>query len=541
MNLAGDDPEHIIVVPGSLFAPTADAAPCVIACLQTPRLRPRRASIGTLSSTPSVTSLTVTGICEVRDQRRSAHYCTAAIPATGTPEAPGRRVLSRRRASSSRSASRQAFNKVNSIRSCCARLPPMRSFSPASGASASIARGKIPALERREAARQRRQVGAGRVAPLARQLLHLAGAGLEPGLIAHDRLRQNDVQIGEPAARPRQRAVRIVVHRAPGGGVARMAGEFGTPQKRRPIRHFLLRPAAVPVERDGVPIQPQRLVPNCRPGFRRARDASSDGHRKTRRADRSASQDDEIGAGRIRARRFRNRHGRNRARHARCSGSAPRIARSSAGPPRAAHPRTAPWRDRPGTRNRRRNAGRGCPSAPRSDASARCGRRRRSGRWGSRRWRRTSASRGHAARCAYKAAIAASVRPANTRSKNAMWLASRSDRPVGRVLGRRQGRSAPPRRCLPASAPGPCRRGPGQNRGRRRWRGHRPRRRPGRKSAPDRSLNIGVPRGGRRGRQAEAISICQHQMIPTPISAYRVRPSNGLFSRAPRVRAIPSR
>ena len=25
MNLAGDDPEHVIVVPGSLFAPTADA------------------------------------------------------------------------------------------------------------------------------------------------------------------------------------------------------------------------------------------------------------------------------------------------------------------------------------------------------------------------------------------------------------------------------------------------------------------------------------------------------------------------------------
>src|SRR5215470_12100341 len=42
----------------------------------------------------------------------------------------------------------------------------------------------------------------------------------------------------------------------------------------------------------------------------------------------------------------------------------------------------------------------------------------------------TRASRGHAARCAYKAAIAASVRPANTRSKNPIWLASRSDRPA---------------------------------------------------------------------------------------------------------------
>src|SRR4029077_8463004 len=40
-----------------------------------------------------------------------------------------------------------------------------------------------------------------------------------------------------------------------------MAGEFGTPQKRRPIRHSLLRSAAMPVEGDGVPIQPQRLGP----------------------------------------------------------------------------------------------------------------------------------------------------------------------------------------------------------------------------------------------------------------------------------------
>src|SRR5439155_18208436 len=42
--------------------------------------------------------------------------CAAASPATGTPEAPGRRALSRRWASSARSASRQAFNNVNSIR-----------------------------------------------------------------------------------------------------------------------------------------------------------------------------------------------------------------------------------------------------------------------------------------------------------------------------------------------------------------------------------------------------------------------------------------
>ena len=40
-----------------------------------------------------------------------------------------------------------------------------------------------------------------------------------------------------------------------------MAGEFGTPQKRRAIRHSLLRPAAVPVERHGVPIKRQSFGP----------------------------------------------------------------------------------------------------------------------------------------------------------------------------------------------------------------------------------------------------------------------------------------
>src|SRR5258705_12327020 len=40
-----------------------------------------------------------------------------------------------------------------------------------------------------------------------------------------------------------------------------MAGEFGTPQKRRPIRHSLLRPAAVPVEAHVAPIKRQRFGP----------------------------------------------------------------------------------------------------------------------------------------------------------------------------------------------------------------------------------------------------------------------------------------
>src|SRR4051794_31050930 len=40
-----------------------------------------------------------------------------------------------------------------------------------------------------------------------------------------------------------------------------MAGELGAPQERRAVRYFLLRSTAVPVKRDGVPVQPQRLRP----------------------------------------------------------------------------------------------------------------------------------------------------------------------------------------------------------------------------------------------------------------------------------------
>ena len=121
--------------------------------------------------------------------------------------------------------------------------------------------GKIPAFERREAARQRRKIRAGRVTPISRQLLYFASAGVERGVISRHSLCQDDVQIGQPVPWPRQGAVRIIVQFVPGSGVARMSCELGTPQKRGPVGDFLLRPAAVPVERDGVLIQPQRLRP----------------------------------------------------------------------------------------------------------------------------------------------------------------------------------------------------------------------------------------------------------------------------------------
>jgi hypothetical protein len=122
-------------------------------------------------------------------------------------------------------------------------------------------RGKIPVFEGREAARQGRKVRAGRVTPFARQFLHLASTEVERGVIAHDSLCQDDVQVGERAARPRQCDVCVAVQRAPSRLVARLTGEFGAPQKSCSIRHFQLRPAAVPLKREGVPIQPQRLCP----------------------------------------------------------------------------------------------------------------------------------------------------------------------------------------------------------------------------------------------------------------------------------------
>ena len=72
-------------------------------------------------------------------------------------------------------------------------------------------RTEIAAFECREAARQLRQIGAGRVTPLPRQLLHPARTRVERGIIVHNGLSQDDVQVGEPAARRWQRARRIIV------------------------------------------------------------------------------------------------------------------------------------------------------------------------------------------------------------------------------------------------------------------------------------------------------------------------------------------
>ena len=114
---------------------------------------------------------------------------------------------------------------------------------------------EIPPFERGEAARQRRQVGAGGIAPGSGECLDLPIARLERRIVTHHGMRQDDVQVGEPTGRPRQFLARIIVHDAPGGFVARMVGEFGPPQKCARIRHLLLRPAAMAAEFDGVAVK----------------------------------------------------------------------------------------------------------------------------------------------------------------------------------------------------------------------------------------------------------------------------------------------
>ena len=191
--------------------------------------------------------------------------------------------------------------------------------------------------------------------------------------------------------------------------------------------------------------------------------------------------------GRCPPHRSRSKHARTRARHGHCSGSTPTSARSSGGPRRVAHPLTGPWRDRRGTRNRRRSVAPGCPSSPRSGASDRCGRRPRSTRWDLRRWRPR----------AHRVASPTNARPAR-----------RSPRPFGRrTRGRKtrcdwpRARSRPPprpwrsleprapsRRSLLAARPALYRHGRARSLDRQQWRGRTPRSRRDRGSALDRSL-----------------------------------------------------
>ena len=267
----------------------------------------------------------------------------------------------------------------------------------------------IAAFERDEATCERRQVGAGRVASLARQRLHLVAAGIERGAIIASPRSAGGRGGRRARARLRQRAVRHTVQRAPGGRVPRMAGQLGPPEERRAVPHLLLRSAAVPVGREGVAVELQRRGPVAglqleqreMPAQMAVEEAIA---RIGRRARRRGSR------GRVRARRSRSRHGRTRARRARCRVQLPRTARSSAAPPRAAV--LAQRHGMVGQEPEIVAVMRGEAVQQRRDraASARCVRNGADQSIGVRGRRQAStASRGHAARCSCRAAIAASV------------------------------------------------------------------------------------------------------------------------------------
>ncbi len=229
----------------------------------------------------------------------------------------------------------------------------------------------------------------------------------------------------------------------------------------------------------GAPLRPSRP-----PGSGKATDANSDGQRKIRRADRWRARRTEKRA-QYPVRRSRSRHARTHARRARCWGSSPPSARSSAGRRQAARPPTAPSHGGRETRNRRRNAARGCPSSPRSGASARCARKPRATRSGS------PLSRVPARRAAIRQDVPSAHRSPRRCGPRRSGRNIRCGRPRA-ATGRRQGPSPPPRLCapppcrLPAPAPAPCRHALAQNRDRRQWRGHRHRARRDKRSAPDR-------------------------------------------------------
>jgi hypothetical protein len=97
------------------------------------------------------------------DRRESSNVAGDVFRFTGEgPAGPIRRWnadVIERRFIGDRQRREVAFNSVNSTRSSCARLPPMRSSSPAIGSSASIA-AETSRRSKAEGARHRRDEGA---------------------------------------------------------------------------------------------------------------------------------------------------------------------------------------------------------------------------------------------------------------------------------------------------------------------------------------------------------------------------------------------
>ena len=99
--------------------------------------------------------------------------------------------------------------------------------------------GEVSLLEGDETARQGGQVRTGGVASFARQLPPSAGrARSSPPSSAATACARMTCRSASPLPGLRQRAARVVMHRAPGRRVARMPGEFGPPQERRGVRTF---------------------------------------------------------------------------------------------------------------------------------------------------------------------------------------------------------------------------------------------------------------------------------------------------------------
>ena len=132
----------------------------------------------------------------------------------------------------------------------------------------------------------------------------------------------------------------------------------------------------------------------------------------------------------------------------------------------------------------------------------------------------TRTSRGHKSRCASTAESAASASPATSKSKNAIWLASRARQIGGEGVGRRH-RSACRRR-VPALQQRVRLGGMGE--GKARICGDRTIERLDRAGIHGQlgftALYVSIPRGGRIGGQREFVSVRQHD--GDPIAAFRL-------------------
>jgi hypothetical protein len=119
-------------------------------------------------------------------------------------------------------------------------------------------RGEIPPLERGEAAGDRRDEAAGRVAAFSPQLADFPHPRIQRRAATGHDLGQHGVHVGECDTGVRERAGRQRMQRAPPLGVARLASEFATPQERDAVVHLPARRPAMDIRGEGFLEQPVR-------------------------------------------------------------------------------------------------------------------------------------------------------------------------------------------------------------------------------------------------------------------------------------------